>query len=371
MYSWQNHKPNKRKHIYWALAGLTLLFIFLLPNSLALAAEQVTVTIPTFDVTLNGRAMDGTYSKYPLIVYKDITYFPMTYYDSRLLGIQADWSEEDGLTVTKQDGYFYEYMREINEQKNKSRLTAKIADGKITVNDKAIDNSQEEYPLLVCRDVTYFPLTWRFAAEEFGWEYDFTPEKGLVITNSGVKQEDPNEYEWRIGVDGSGAGGSMRGIDNLIFPISFIGAQQTYTLRADGEYYYKSLAALHLAIYNHRSGCDAIIKPMEQWEYQVYRLIGERQELLYWRKVPFYSGRLSPKNFATIFIDDIPLWSSDSIKAGEYLIQMQHPEEIIYEDIATHTINHTTIKSGEPVLAYSGFQLSAPVTIIEKPIPED
>lgn len=177
------------------MVAKAVLFLGLLwPGSLALAAEQVTVTIPTFDVTLNGRTVDGTYSKYPLIVYKDITYFPMTYYDSRLLGVQADWRQEDGLTVTKQDGYFYEYMREINEQKNRRRLTAKVAEGQITVNGKVIDNSKEDYPLLVCRDVTYFPLTWRFAAEEFGWDYEYTQEKGLVITNAGVTIESPEKW---------------------------------------------------------------------------------------------------------------------------------------------------------------------------------
>ena len=52
----------------------------------------------------------------------------------------------------------------------------------ITVNGKSIDNSKEEYPLLVFRDVTYFPLTWRFAVDEFGWNYTFDGKTGLNIT---------------------------------------------------------------------------------------------------------------------------------------------------------------------------------------------
>lgn len=43
----------------------------------------VTVTLPTFNVVLNDINIDNHYSKYPLIVYKDITYFPMTYSDCR------------------------------------------------------------------------------------------------------------------------------------------------------------------------------------------------------------------------------------------------------------------------------------------------
>ena len=43
-------------------------------------------------------------------------------------------------------------------------------------------NGNEEYPLLLFRDVTYFPLTWRFAVQEFGWSYYFDMTNGLVIS---------------------------------------------------------------------------------------------------------------------------------------------------------------------------------------------
>ena len=52
------------------------------------------------------------------------------------------------------------------------------------VNGKSINNSAEEYPLVTFRGVTYFPLTWRFAVDEFGWDYSFDPENGLVINSS-------------------------------------------------------------------------------------------------------------------------------------------------------------------------------------------
>ena len=37
------------------------------------------------------------------------------------------------------------------------------------------------YCLLVFRNVTYFPLTWRFAVDEFGWNYDYKELTGLTI----------------------------------------------------------------------------------------------------------------------------------------------------------------------------------------------
>ncbi len=86
----------------------------------------------------------------------------------------------------------------MNNSKNARKQTARIADGKITVNGKVIDNSKEEFPLLVFRDVTYFPLTWRFAVSEFGWDYRFNQQEGLVIDNDKVKPENPEEKQWDI-----------------------------------------------------------------------------------------------------------------------------------------------------------------------------
>jgi hypothetical protein len=51
------------------------------------------------------------------------------------------------------------------------------------VNGKVISNSKEQYPLLSFRNVTYFPLTWRFAHDEFGWDYKWNTSGGLSITS--------------------------------------------------------------------------------------------------------------------------------------------------------------------------------------------
>ena len=146
----------------------------------ASAAETVNVTIPEFGILINGRAVNNEYAKYPCVVYKDITYFPMTYNDSRALGLTADWTAENGLVISKTFTEPYAAGFEQTDEKN-TNGTATTASGKITINGKAIDNSAEEYPVLLFRDVTYFPLTWRFAVEEFGWNYNFSSNIGLQI----------------------------------------------------------------------------------------------------------------------------------------------------------------------------------------------
>ncbi len=149
-------------------------------------AANVSVTLPQFPVTLNGTNIDNSYRQYPLLVYKDITYFPMTYYDCRFLGVETEWTRENGLKIEK-SSLTGAYHPQNAAAKNGKSATAQIAAGKITVNGKNINNSKETYPLLSYRNVTYFPLTWRFAVDEFGWKYNFNGKTGLTIDAGNVK----------------------------------------------------------------------------------------------------------------------------------------------------------------------------------------
>ncbi len=159
----------------------TALLAFGVCASPALAADAK-ATLPTFPVTLNGVVMEQQYAQYPLLVYKDITYVPMTWEDTRLLGLETTYTQAEGLGVNKAGAARNTYTPYTVEKANGTNHTATIATGPIKVNGKVIDNSSEEYPLLLYRDITYFPLTWRFAVDEFGWDYTFDMTNGLVIT---------------------------------------------------------------------------------------------------------------------------------------------------------------------------------------------
>lgn len=75
-----------------------------------------------------------------------------------------------------------------SSQANGNHYQAVIPSYNIAVNSTTdfLDNASEEYPLLNFRDVTYFPLTWRFAVDKFGWDYAFDSTNGLVINSTGT-----------------------------------------------------------------------------------------------------------------------------------------------------------------------------------------
>jgi hypothetical protein len=164
-------------------AAAVLSLCMVLPPAAASAAQQgVRVTLPSFKVTLNGQEVDNSHREFPLLVYKDITYVPMTWQDSRMLGLETEWTEQSGLVIEEAkvtasyDGY-------ARTTANGKAYTASIASFPVTVNGKAISNWKEDYPLLSFRDMTYFPLTWRFAHDEFGWAYSWDSKQGLTITS--------------------------------------------------------------------------------------------------------------------------------------------------------------------------------------------
>ncbi|WP_442604315.1 DUF5050 domain-containing protein [Paenibacillus sp. KN14-4R] len=177
------------------MAGFTVVFSLCLsllaPAEQSLAADRsVRVTLPDFTVKLNGHTVENQYRQYPLLVYKDITYFPMTWYDSRLLGLEANWSPDDGLNI-KQSRVTSSYVPNKSERRNTSSYTAEVPASTVTINGKTIDNTKEQYPLLSFRDVTYFPLTWRFAHDEFGWDYKWSNTGGLSITSNNPQLQTP------------------------------------------------------------------------------------------------------------------------------------------------------------------------------------
>jgi hypothetical protein len=169
---------------------LCILCILLFPT--AVSAKSAMVTIPSFPITVNGQVMENTYNQYPLLLYKDITYFPMAYDYARFLGVKANWYETSREYGDKSVLFVGVAEDRSNQLKissaktpNKKSYTATVAEYGIALNTtnpkKYLDNRKEEYPILNFRGVTYFPLTWRFAVEEFGWEYSYDKRNGLRI----------------------------------------------------------------------------------------------------------------------------------------------------------------------------------------------
>ncbi|MCL2046414.1 MAG: hypothetical protein FWG88_08530 [Oscillospiraceae bacterium] len=178
------------------LLAIMLIVITIITPILTLAAplparaldEYVTVTIPNFPIQINGAALDSRNDRYPLLIYNDIIYFPMTYEHCAYLGIATNWTATDGLYVAatrSSSGIIPDYGTISNVA---ATYTARIASFSIHINGKLVDNSKEAYPILLFRDITYFPMTYRFATEELSWDISWDSTNGLNVKISNHNQ---------------------------------------------------------------------------------------------------------------------------------------------------------------------------------------
>ena len=153
--------------------------------------NAVTVVIPDYQIIIDGSAVYYADSLYPFLNYKRITYLPMTYEYSRAMNLTTGWLEGTAFMVAYQPSD--EPLPIYETVTNKKYDTAVVPIGyNIYINAKKVDNNTVEYPLLNFKGVTYFPLTWEYAVEEFGWKINF--ENNILK----IDTENNTAYRWSL-----------------------------------------------------------------------------------------------------------------------------------------------------------------------------
>ncbi|MBN2797481.1 MAG: phosphodiester glycosidase family protein [Clostridia bacterium] len=167
----------KRHLVTW-----TLIIVLVLSQFTYAGNSAVTVKIADYPVYVNGILIDTEASQYPVLEYKNITYFPMTYDYLKGIGLTLQFSKT-GLQINKVNSVGA-FEQSFLGSKNilGSQKKAYIASFNIYVNGQKIENKSEPYPILVYNNITYFPMTWRFTVDEFQWQTQWSKEKGLSIT---------------------------------------------------------------------------------------------------------------------------------------------------------------------------------------------
>lgn len=168
-----------------------LILCALLPSVIAGAQNSsVKVKIAPFYTEIDYMSVDNRYVEFPLITYKDITYFPMTYNLCERLDLVSGFDAQKGLFISHSSVDSYADASEMfggSANNSYDRLySASIPTYPIYLNGIKIDNEKEEYPLLNFRGVTYFPMTWRFAHEELDFDIEWSEENySFKLYNNG------------------------------------------------------------------------------------------------------------------------------------------------------------------------------------------
>ena len=108
-------------------------------------------------MVLNGCAVDNGTAQYPLLLYSNITYFPMTYHLCRFLGLETNWDNDTRTLSITQTGERGPYVPDTGYPRKSGKAAVTRADYPVEINGVYIDNSEAAYPLFNYGGVTYFP----------------------------------------------------------------------------------------------------------------------------------------------------------------------------------------------------------------------
>lgn len=146
--------------------------------------NDMKITFAMYGVHVNGQKIDNQISKYPVFVYKDITYFPMTWNYTQALGLSISWNANTGLFISKDKSIPYLDRVELDTggyQVLGAQASAIYPTFNIFINGTWLNNGAESYPLLTYNEITYFPMTWKFAVEELGLTIKLDEKDGFFI----------------------------------------------------------------------------------------------------------------------------------------------------------------------------------------------
>lgn len=139
--------------------------------------EPLEVLLSENLVEINTRRYKNSDIEYPFINFFGYSYIPLTYYGCRMLGINCDWTAEDGVILSS-GGEMAEDIVGENGMTEGVYEKAVFYKGKLTINGKLYEYGDTAYPLIHFKNIVYIPVLWREGMESLGIKYDYIgPEK--------------------------------------------------------------------------------------------------------------------------------------------------------------------------------------------------
>ena len=108
------------------------------------------------------------------------------------MGVSTDWNGGSKTLDITAGGARTAYVAETGKKQSGS-VSVTLPSYKISVNGAQINNKEEKYPIFNYNGITYFPLTWAYAVDSFGWSYQWDAVNGLRIDTSSAPAPAPVE----------------------------------------------------------------------------------------------------------------------------------------------------------------------------------
>ena len=166
-----------------------LYFIFILAtlivcsNLNVFAHDSYDVEVAKFPIVINYEKynIDAKHNnmllqEYPMFLYNELLYFPLTYNNCVLVGLNIDFKEKTVFLEKK--GFTPEpmfYDREYLETASESEVTVSNCPFDMYVDGERYFD--EEFPILFYQDIVYIPMTWNTINNVLKWDFSFESKK--------------------------------------------------------------------------------------------------------------------------------------------------------------------------------------------------
>lgn len=141
------------------LAYYIILYLCLLMNISTSKAKEsqknIVATLPNVDISFNGTRVDNTYRQYPVLLINGELHLPITWFDTRYLGIEST-NYEDIITL-ETTGVLSSYHPYTRPVANPKKVTVREDNKEIIINK--ISTSSLGIKKYTFRDIIYVPLT--------------------------------------------------------------------------------------------------------------------------------------------------------------------------------------------------------------------
>ena len=149
------------------------------------ADEKPTFAVSTinFPATINYVSFDEQKkSEYPMFLYNNITYFPLTYSNLNLVGLNIDIEGTEIMLGCEKNIVPIMYERDKIALLPFGRsIEACESPYELYVNGEKYKD--EKYPILFYKDIVYIPLTWDLTRNKLNWDFWFDGEKIEIYTS--------------------------------------------------------------------------------------------------------------------------------------------------------------------------------------------
>lgn len=183
----------KGANIVWFFVIVGCIVFHLAPAQ-AVYASTENATISSGVITLNQQVINNETAEYPFLLYRNITYVPMTYHLSRFLGLETNWDGSSRTLSIARARLAFPYVPDVGGNNKTGEVVAVSAVSyPVVIDGIPAEKFDSTWPLLNYKGITYFPLTWEFAVTMFGWDYKWDAVNGLAI-RSKVDLSEQDKY---------------------------------------------------------------------------------------------------------------------------------------------------------------------------------